>query len=319
MGGLPTTANGNNYIIVVSDYFSKWTEAYAVPNHTALTVADKLVTEFICRFGTPRYIHSDQGREFESELFQTICSKLGVKKTRTTPYRPESDGQVERFNRTLIQMLSSFVNTQMDDWDDHLPYVMMAYRSSRNSSTECTPNLVMLGRETSCPLDMMVGLPPGSRGICTVQYVYWVQETMRSADKFVFEKLGEAARRQKFYYDRDVKEREFSVDSFVWRWYPPAISNKLGQGWTLSDVNYEIKKSPQANPIVVHADHLKQYQGIHTPDPWVGLDSDIGDSSSEICSDGESQPPAIDNSPGEITPRFTRTGRRIVPPQKFSP
>ena len=130
------------------------------PDHCAMTVADKIVTEFICRFGVPSQIHSDQGREFESDLFKAICEKLGIEKTRTAPYRPQSDGLVERFNRTLVQMLSSFVNEHKNDWDDHLPYVMMAYRATMHESTKCSPNLLMLGRETTCPLDLFVGEPP---------------------------------------------------------------------------------------------------------------------------------------------------------------
>jgi hypothetical protein len=107
MGPLPMTRNGNKYIMVVGDYFTKWKEAYALPNHTALTVADKLVTEFVCRLGAPKQIHSDQGREFESALFAAMCDLLGVNKTRTVPYRPQSDGMIERFNRTLQNMLES--------------------------------------------------------------------------------------------------------------------------------------------------------------------------------------------------------------------
>ena len=126
----------------MGDYFSKWKEAYPVPDHTALTVADKLLTEFICRFGCPLSIHSDQGREFQSQLFQILCEKLGIQKTRSTPYRPQSSGLVERFNRTLKQMLSMFVNTHRNDWDDHIPYLMMAYRSTVHA---------MLGREVHLP------------------------------------------------------------------------------------------------------------------------------------------------------------------------
>lgn len=180
LGGLPTTRNGNEYIIIVGDYFSKWKEAYAVPNHTAMTVADKLLTEFICCYGTPRQIHTDQGREFESELFKALCEKLGIEKTRTNPYRPQSDGLVERFNRTLIQMLSAFVNEKKNDWDDHLPYLMMAYRATVHESTKCSPNLIMLGRELSLPLDIMVGPPPGEKlDLCSIMYVAWVQNAIR--------------------------------------------------------------------------------------------------------------------------------------------
>ena len=135
MGPLPVTENGNQYIMVVGDYFSKWTEAYALPVHTAQIVADKLVTEFICRYGTPLRIHTDQGREFESKLFTHLCRLLEIEKSRTTPYRPQSDGMIERFNRTLQQMLAMFVNENHDDWDDHLPYLTSAYRTSVQEST----------------------------------------------------------------------------------------------------------------------------------------------------------------------------------------
>lgn len=103
VGPLRQTSNGNEYVIVLCDYFTKWAEAYAVPNHTALTVGDKIVNEFICRFGVPEQIHSDQGREFESKMFSVLCHKLqlGIEKTRTTPYRPQSDSLVERYKRTL--------------------------------------------------------------------------------------------------------------------------------------------------------------------------------------------------------------------------
>jgi transposase InsO family protein len=88
------------------DYYTKWTESISVPNHTVSTVADKLVTELFCRFGVCREIHSDQGREFESELFAAVCNKLGIEKTRTTPYRPQSDGLAVRVNRVLQEMLA---------------------------------------------------------------------------------------------------------------------------------------------------------------------------------------------------------------------
>ena len=83
-------------------YFTKWAETYPVPDHTALTVADKIVDEFKSRFRVPLEIHTDQGREFESQLLSRLCETLQIMKTRTCPYRPQSDGLVERFNRTLL-------------------------------------------------------------------------------------------------------------------------------------------------------------------------------------------------------------------------
>ena len=90
LGPLPITETGNKYILIVTDYFMKWVEAYPMPNQEATTVAELLVKQFICRFGVPLLIHSDQGRNFESELFAEMCRLLGIKKTRTTPYHPQS-------------------------------------------------------------------------------------------------------------------------------------------------------------------------------------------------------------------------------------
>ena len=120
LGELPETEQGNKYILVVSDYFTKWTESYPMPNMEAVTVARLMIEQMICRFGIPRKIHSDQGRQFESQLFSEMCRLLQIEKTRTTPYHPESDGMVERFNRTLCGMLSAYVAENHRDWDIHL-------------------------------------------------------------------------------------------------------------------------------------------------------------------------------------------------------
>ena len=82
----------------------------------ALSIAKVLVNEFICRFGVPDSIHTDQGKNLEAKVIQEICHLLGVTKTRTTPYHPQSDGLVERFNRTLLEMLSTTVADE-HDWD----------------------------------------------------------------------------------------------------------------------------------------------------------------------------------------------------------
>ena len=146
MGPVPQTDNGNLYILVLGDYFSKWTEAFPLKDHTAQTVADVLVEQFVSRFGVMRSLHSDQGREFESDLISEMCKLLQVRKTRTVPYNPKSDGMIERANRTVIQMLTTLVNEARNDWDEHLPYVMMAYRASVHESTGLTPNKIRFKR-----------------------------------------------------------------------------------------------------------------------------------------------------------------------------
>ena len=101
-------------------------------------------------------IHSDQGREFEGWVFQKLAELMGANKTRTAPYRPQSDGLVERFNRTLLNMFSVFILDKPGDWDDHLLYELSAYRSSVHDSTNCTPNSLVYSRETNLPIDLML-------------------------------------------------------------------------------------------------------------------------------------------------------------------
>ncbi len=96
MGPVPTSSNGNSYILVVCDYFSKYSEAYPMPDMTAETVADVLSTEWISRYGAPVTIHSDQGRNFESELFHSLCELWDIHKSRTARYKPNSNGLVEK-------------------------------------------------------------------------------------------------------------------------------------------------------------------------------------------------------------------------------
>ena len=152
-----TTTKRNQYVLVIVDCFSRWTEACPLDNKTALAVADAFFQLIICRFGMPAVIHYDQGREFENHLMQELCLLLGSHKTRTTPYHPASTGLVEIFNRTLLMLLAMFAGEHQDYWDDLLPAVMMAYRSSVHESTGFSTYQLMFGEECTIPTD--VGLP----------------------------------------------------------------------------------------------------------------------------------------------------------------
>uniref|UniRef100_H2XKC2 Integrase catalytic domain-containing protein n=1 Tax=Ciona intestinalis TaxID=7719 RepID=H2XKC2_CIOIN len=146
-----------------------------------------------------------RGNEY---ILVEMCRLLGINKTRTTPYRPQSDGLVERFNRTLQMMLSAYVNNHHDDWDDHLPYVCMAYRSSVQESTHFTPNKLMLGRETTLPIDRLIGTPPYTpKFVCHTDYVQKMQFAMEKS----FQHMRKAAVRQKRNYDKRVQSQSFAA------------------------------------------------------------------------------------------------------------
>lgn len=276
LGELPETREGNKYIVVISDYYTKWTHAVALKDQTALTVADALMTEFIAVVGVPRQIHTDQGRNFESHLFRHLCDLLHIEKTRTTPFHAQSDGQVERWNRTLQQMLKSFVNEHRNDWDDHLPYLCMAYRATPHDSTGCSPNLMMFGAEVNMPLDVMVGSPGEAKHeVCPTEYVEWLKRSLGHSYEYASQQLSTSAERQKHYYDLRSKPTQYRKGDFVWRWYFPAARGKLNKGWvgpfevvdTPSPIHCVIRKSPHQATIRVHVDALKHYYGP-IPDMW---------------------------------------------------
>ena len=107
LGPFPESASGNNYILVVGDCFTRWVEAYAVHNQETMIVANKLTNEFFFCFSPAKQLHSDQGQQFESQVIAEVCKLLEIHKSCTTPYHPQSDGLVEWFNHTLLNMLAT--------------------------------------------------------------------------------------------------------------------------------------------------------------------------------------------------------------------
>ena len=272
MGPLTQTHDGYLYIMVVECYFSKWVEAYSLVNHTAQSVGDKLLSQWICRFGVPSFIHTDQGSEFESNLFHHLCRELGSLKTRTMPYHPQGDGMVERQNRTIQQMLSCYVNDCHDDWSDHLDFIMMAYRSSLHESTGCSPNRVIFGRELNLPLTVQLGEQHYCQGAeCPIQYVNWVKDTLQKVFSYVRTKSKASTAKQKKHHDKRSKVREVTQGMMVWRWYPPKGRQKLGLGWTgpyrVQEVlsKHTVKLKSRDRVITVHLDDIKPYEGAEVP------------------------------------------------------
>ena len=135
----PRTRRGNQYAVVFVDYLTKWPEAFAVPDQSSATVAKLLVEEVVSRHGVPSEVLSDRGNTFLSGLMKEVEVLLGYHKVNTTAYHPQTDGLVERYNRTLTAMLAKTVRKGESEWDEMLPYVMFAYRASQQASTGESP------------------------------------------------------------------------------------------------------------------------------------------------------------------------------------
>ena len=158
-GPHPTSSGGHKYILTVIDHFSKWAEAFPIRNQEAQTVAKVLIDRVFTDIGMPMQILSDQGKNFESELFKEMCRCLGIEKIRTTIYKPSTNGAVERFRRTLNSMIGKIIDENHRNWHTLLPRIMAAYRASEHSATGFFPNRIMLGRECNAPIDLLLGSP----------------------------------------------------------------------------------------------------------------------------------------------------------------
>ena len=271
MGPWPRTPRGKEYVLVVQDYFSKWVEAWALVRHTAADVAGVLVRDYFSRYGAPERIHTDQGSEFTSKLMKSICQLWNIKKTRTAPYTPWSDGMVERCNRTILGMIAHYVGQSRDDWDEHLWSVVMAYNATPHRSTGFTPFFLFHSRceDPRLPTDLAYGRSEIPRArVCAAEYAETQRGRMIHAFDLAARHLNRSATSQARCHDLGgLKVRKYLVGDRVWRFYPPAANQKLGKSWTgpwvveavQSDWQVKIARpTARDRPIWVNATCLKR-------------------------------------------------------------
>ena len=252
VGPLPRSKSGKRNILTVQCSFTKWAEVFAIPNQRATTCARVLVKNWVCRYGVPDSIHSDQGRNFESQVFEEMCHLLEINKTRSTAYHPEGNGQIENLHKTLRSMLKARVEDDPQIWDEHLDYCMMAFRSSVHLSTGHTPFELMFGREMRIPVDVIMGRAKVDERNYS-EFVTDLQSSLETAYRDVRESLRAAQRRQKDCYDKGVKHIVFQAGDLVLRYTPQlkaGEAKKFHRRWEgpfdvlerVTDVTYLVKK-----------------------------------------------------------------------------
>jgi hypothetical protein len=206
VGPLPQTGKGNKYIIVAIDYGSKWCEAKAVHDFTALTTAKFLVDQLICRFGIPSKILSDQGRNFESKLIDELCKSLKIKKLRSSPYHPACNGEVERQNKSLKSMLSCYVNNNHNNWDQFLQPVVFAYNTAIHGTTGISPFEMVFGKQERSISDISFSSKTNPIYENQNDYLEGLEINRRSC-RDLAQKQSETRRKyQKHHYDKKANE-----------------------------------------------------------------------------------------------------------------
>ena len=232
LGPFQTSRSGNKYLLVMVDQFTKWIEIEALPEQSAEVIAKAAIDRFFSCLGCPLIIHTDQGRNFDGQLFKSLCDLLQISKSRTTPYRPCSNGQVERYNRTILQIIRCYLDKGLDSWDEHTQQIAAAIRSTVNRQTGFTPNRLMLGREVNVPLRMMLGeqtdLPSDAH-----EYLRNLEKAITNAQCEARASLKQSQRRQKEAYDARTFTSHYEVGDVVY----------------LIDSSTKVKESKKLRPI----------------------------------------------------------------------
>jgi transposase InsO family protein len=132
---MPESWAGNKYVLVVMDYYSRYAIVEPISDKTAETIARALLNRIFLVYGTPNKLLSDNGGEFKNKLLTELCNQLQVQRVFTTPYNPQCDGMVERFNRTLTRLLACYVGKNQRDWDRQIQHIVFAYNTANRIST----------------------------------------------------------------------------------------------------------------------------------------------------------------------------------------
>ena len=172
---------------------------------------------FICHYGFPEKFISDQGRNFESDLIKELCKIAGVQKLHTTPYHPQGNGQCERFNSTLCNMLGTLSEEEKSDWKSYLGCMTHAYNCTKHASTTYSPYYLMFGRHPRLPIDVKFGLPKSNSGDNSSKSRY-VQKLRRRLN-YTFQKANKFANQQaqkyKSSYDKSIKGPQLQEKDIV--------------------------------------------------------------------------------------------------------
>ncbi|KAJ0068233.1 hypothetical protein NL108_017965 [Boleophthalmus pectinirostris] len=276
---LPITSQGNRYVLVITDYFTRYANLYPLKDQRAMTVAKCIFEDYVRQHGLPETIHTDQGRQFESDLVKHLCRLLGITKTRTTPYHAQSDGMVERLNRTLKDQLAKYIAQTGGEWDQFLPQVELAYNSSVHSSTGFSPFFLVHGREPNLPLDIILNCSPTVTSPTPgtpAAYASYLSSRLTHAFADAAHNSTISKLRQKSQYDKKVVFHPHEPGDLVLLDDPANKMNKLAPRWKgpfvilkrvtkdgQSGVIYEITdpKKAHSRTWIVHHNRLKAFKG----------------------------------------------------------
>ena len=213
LGPLPKTKKGNEYLLVICCRFSKLTQVIPLRTISSYNLAVAFCSHWVFKYGTPRHMTLDNAQYFTSKFFQAVCRHLGVSNKYVTTYHPQSNGQVERFNRTIAAMLRNYVNDHQDDWDKYAETLTYAYNNHVHRSTKTTPFELVLSRPPpEFSLDHRLNPRQKPDAVKKADFINRMDDAIQKA----YASLRSTQTKYKKDYDRSVKTSNATIKAGDW-------------------------------------------------------------------------------------------------------
>ena len=263
-GPLKVSEGGNKYVLVMTDAFTKLVELAAIEDKTAETVARNFFEKYICRYTAPKVIMTDQGKEFCNEVLELVCELWGIKKTRTSPFHPQTNSSAESYNRSMIKYMRAVLsNDRTTDWEMYLAPMMMSYNCHVHRATKETPFFLTFLHDPRLPV-FDVEKP---RKLYQDNYAADAFNLAQAAQLRVHENLGEAQRLQEEYFNKTAKEKTYNPGDIIMIHFPnvpPGVNQKFFTRWRaftvvkmVGPVNVEAKEKNRTKSVMVHVNRTR--------------------------------------------------------------
>ncbi|XP_006812686.1 uncharacterized protein LOC100374860 [Saccoglossus kowalevskii] len=264
----PATTKGHQYILTVVDYATRYPEATPLKRISTEVVAEALFTIY-CRVGFPEQVLTDQGTQFVSDVMREVSRLLSIKQLTTTPYHPQCNGLVERFNATLKGMLKRMCSERPKDWDRYIAPLLFAYREAPQASLGFSPFELLYGRTVRGPMtilrELWTGEATSPEVLNTYEYVLNLRNRLETTCQIAQQELTKSSERYRSHFDKKTKPRKFEVGDQVLLLLPTS-ADKLRMQWQgpykikerVGQVDYRIDKNGKLK--LYHINMLKKYE-----------------------------------------------------------
>jgi hypothetical protein len=217
----PPSSKGHQYILAITDYFTKWVEAIPMKSVTSKDVVNFIKKHVIHRFGIPQTITTDGGSVFISEEFRKFTADVGIKLIKSSPYYAQANGQAEASNQSLIKLIKRKIDEHHRRWHKVLSEALWAHRISCHGATKTSPYHLVYGQEAVLPWEITAGSRrvEFQNDLRAKQYAALMNNNVEDLTElrlWSLEKIRENKAMVACTYNKKVKLKEFQVGDLVW-------------------------------------------------------------------------------------------------------